>query len=84
MIHKYIIIPENKLKKANDFFNSIGAVGESFTAKLYTGNAHSHYWCGWLITEYQCEQIQNAGYEIYDSFEEILTSNGLNLKNEIE
>lgn len=74
------MIPKAERDTANIFCNSIGAEGETFTVPLYTGTAHTHYICNWLVTETQGREIDAYFALVFDDADTALSSLGLTFK----
>ncbi len=81
-MRKVIVIPKAELSTANTFCNSIGAEGETFTVKLYTGTTHTHFICNWLVSDAEAAEIDKYFSLVFDDAETALNTLGLN-KGEI-
>jgi len=79
-LRKVIVIPKAERDSANTFCNSIGAEGETFTVKLYTGTVHTHYICNWLVTEEQGREIDAYFALVFEDADTALGSLGLTFK----
>lgn len=68
---------------ANEFCNSIGAKGETFTVALYdNSDALAGYWCGWNMTEEQLLTIEgNDIFQVFNSSQEALSATGWHVAN---
>lgn len=79
LLHNLILVidAENR-DSANEFCNSIGAEGETFSVGLYDQNeVLSGYWCGWNVTIEQEEAIaSNQMFQIFDTPQEALDATG--------
>lgn len=84
MIHKYIVIPKDKKNEANEFCNSIGAVGETFDTPLFKNDVHTHYWTGWMMTPEQYAEIAKKYTTHFDSYMETLEVTGLEVKSGVD
>lgn len=85
MIHKYIIIPKEKLEEANSYCNSIGAEGKTFSTPLYTSGEISHYWTGWLMTPKQLKSMELfSEAQLFNSYHDVLDATGLEIHFESE
>ncbi len=82
-MRKVIVIPKAERDSANTFCNSIGAEGETFTVKLYTGTTHTHYICNWLVSDAEAAEIDKYFTLVFDDAEFAINTLGLN-KGEID
>lgn len=84
MIHKYIIISKDKKDEANQFCNSIGAEGETFSTPLYTDTELSHFWTGWLMSPEQFKQIEAIDYmQIFSTYDQALSATSLRVTDKL-
>ena len=68
-MHKIIIIKKDEQQQANEYCNTIGAEGDTFTVELYKDGTHSHYICSWLVTPDQATKINNYFTHVFDDAE---------------
>jgi hypothetical protein len=80
-LHKIIVIAQAQQAAANTFCNSIGAEGETFTVPLYTNGEHTHYWCGWMLSDAQELAIDAEFNFVFDTAQAALEA--LNLHVEV-
>jgi hypothetical protein len=73
----YIVIDENERDSSNEFCNSIGAEGETFTVALFDSNNQiAGYWCGWLVVDEQLKEIRLHFDKVFETAEEALKYTG--------
>lgn len=74
-LHKIIVIHAADQISANEFCNSIGAEGETFSVPLYdSSDALSGYWCGWNMTDEQLQAVEsNSIFKVFNNSQEALT-----------
>lgn len=86
MIRKVIVILSNDLEKANEFCNSIGAEGQTFSVALYNEqNELSNYVCNWLMTDEQFNAINtDPMFILFNSLDEALTTLNLHRESTVE
>jgi phosphoheptose isomerase len=78
-LHKIIVIAKAEQATANTFCNSIGAEGNTFTVPLFTGETHTHYWCGWHMSEAQAQAVDAEFTHVYATPQEALSALGLSV-----
>ena len=83
-MHKVIIIKKDEQQQANEYCNTIGAEGDTFTVKLYKDGTHSHYICSWLVTSDQATKINNYFTHVFDDAENAIKLMNLNKLEEQE
>ena len=79
-MRKVRVIPKADRDSANTFCNSIGAEGETFTVKLYTGGTHTHFICNWLVSDAEAAEIDSYFALVFDDAQTAKTSLGLTFK----
>lgn len=77
-MRKVIVINAKDVDSANEFCNSIGAQGDTFTVQLFdSNNVLAGYWCGWNMTDQQYEAIfNNQMFMLFDTPQEALDKTG--------
>lgn len=77
-MHKVIVINAVDLVSANEFCNSIGAQGETFSVGLYNSEELLvGYWCGWNVSDEQLAALEaDAMFQIFDTAQEALSTTG--------
>lgn len=81
MYHKIIVIHATDRDSANEFCNSIGAQGETFTVGLYDDLEQlAGYWCGWNMTDEQLAEVEAYFEWVFDTQAEALAACGWHLQ----
>lgn len=77
-MHKILVISAVDCDSANEFCNSIGAEGQTFSVPLYDSlDELAGYWCGWNMTEEQLTAVEgNNMFQVFDTSEEALQITG--------